>query len=204
MAPTLPNYFNKVHNGLCTTNGAVCIPSAQSMTSNEVEKIEALFFEAFEQYSDELFRFCSFKISDRERAQELVQRAFEKMWESLRKGKEIVQMRAYLYKILKFLVIDEYRKKKTNSLEVLMEKGYEPSVESPVETVQAHIEFEKLKEYIEKLPQKYQEVLVLCYINDLSVQEVAEMLKLKPNNVSVRLNRAIKKLQTLVPSTHYE
>lgn len=171
------------------------------MTESEQAQIEKIFYEAFESYSDVLFQFCSFKIADREQAKDLVQKAFERFWLSLKKGNEIVNPRAYLYKTLKFLIIDEYRsKKKTISLEALQEDGYEPSVESEEGNVRSKMEFERLREVMKKLPPKYEEVLLLRYVNELSLKEVAALLKVRDNVVSVRLNRAVKQLEQLIQS----
>ena len=44
------------------------------------------FEEAFEAYSDELFRHASIRLSDRERAMELTQETFMKTWAYAQKG----------------------------------------------------------------------------------------------------------------------
>lgn len=163
------------------------------------EQIETLFHQAFEAHSDELFRFSSFKVSDRELARDLVQKAFERLWLSLKKGNEVVNPRAYLFKTLKFLIIDEYRShKKTISLESLQEQGYEAPVESEVGQVATQMEFDRVREKMKNLPPKYEEVLVLRYVNEFSLKEIAATLNLKENLISVRLNRAVKQLEQLV------
>lgn len=169
------------------------------MSESHDAQIEQIFYDAFEAHSDALFKFCSFKIADREQAKDLVQKAFERFWLSLKKGNEVVNPRAYLYKTLKFLIIDEYRSnKKTVSLESLQEQGFEPSMDSEKEKVSTKMEFEQLREVMKKLAPKYEEVLILRYVNELSLKEVAAILKTRDNVVSVRLNRAIKQLEQLI------
>lgn len=169
------------------------------MSDLNKEKIENFFYKAFEAHSDELFRFCSFKVSDRDLSQDLVQKAFERLWLSLSKGNEVVNPRAYLFKTLKFLIIDEYRSSKnTVSLELLQEQGYETSVESEVGKVATQMEFERVREKMKQLPPKYEEVLVLRYVNEFSLKEIASTLNLKENLISVRLNRAVKQLEQLI------
>ncbi len=54
-----------------------------------------------------------------------------------------------------------------------------------------------------QLAPKYREVLVLHYLEDLSYQEISDVLKIPPTTVGVRLNRARQKLQELyVQNTH--
>ena len=76
---------------------------------------EKAFLEAFESYSDALFRHASFRISDRERAYDLTQDTFLKAWDYLAGGGTVKQYKSFLYRILHNLIIDEYRKKKSSS-----------------------------------------------------------------------------------------
>ena len=67
-----------------------------------------------------------FKIHNKAIGQDLVQDTFMKTWKYLAKGGKIEMMKAFLYHILNNLIIDEYRKHKTSSLDDLMDKGFEP------------------------------------------------------------------------------
>ena len=51
---------------------------------------------------------------------------------------------------------------------------------------------------IERLPEKYRTVLVLRDLNELSTQEVADILTMTPTAVKVRLHRARQALSTLL------
>ena len=73
------------------------------------------FIKAYEQHVDALFHYCLFNISDREVAKDIVHDAFAKTWNYIVKGGHIDNMKAFLYKIIKNLIIDYYRKKKTLS-----------------------------------------------------------------------------------------
>src|SRR6185437_8725896 len=79
------------------------------------------FADAFERHSDELFRHCAMRIADRERALELTQEAFTRTWEYQCRGNEIHEYRPFLFRTLRHLIIDEYRKGKMQSLEALVE-----------------------------------------------------------------------------------
>src|SRR3989338_4735544 len=87
------------------------------------------FLQAYEAYNDAIFRYCYFRVYDRERARELSQETFMKAWEYLsRTGKKIENLRAFLYKIATNLIIDNSRQKgkKTVSLDQLHEEGFDP------------------------------------------------------------------------------
>src|ERR1700679_3555095 len=82
---------------------------------------ERKFKNAFETYSDELFRHCAMRLSDRERAVELTQECFLRTWDYVARGGTIEKYRPFLYRVLNNLIIDEYRKHKTQSLDALLE-----------------------------------------------------------------------------------
>jgi DNA-directed RNA polymerase specialized sigma24 family protein len=90
------------------------------------------FLQAYLLHSDSIFRFCFFRLSDRELAKEVAQEAFTRTWQYLVNGSEIKNIRAFLYKTASNLVIDQYRKRRPqDSLEALQEAvGFEPPARS--------------------------------------------------------------------------
>ena len=164
------------------------------------------FEEAYTRYNDELFRHCYLRVSDRERAVELTQEAFLRTWDYIEKGKEVQEFRPFLYRTLKNLIIDEYRKMKTQSLEKMVEDTEGGSIEAllpPDEsnTLEAAIDrFEGTRalEALKLLPDAYKEVLILRYVDGLSPKEIAQALDENENAVSVRVHRGLKKLKDLL------
>src|SRR3989344_2664527 len=92
----------------------------------EKPKEEAAFLEAFQEYSDALFRHAFFRLSDREKALDAAQDAFLKTWDFIQGGGEVKNFKSFLYRVLHNLIIDEYRKSRPDSLDVLLEEA--PSV----------------------------------------------------------------------------
>src|SRR3989344_460922 len=163
---------------------------------------EREFLNAYDQYADALFRHCYFRIPDRERAKDLVQETFTKTWEYLVDGKEVKNMRAFLYRVATNLVIDEARKKKPISLDLLQEeKGFDPG-HDPLERTQHMIDAKTIVSYLSRLDPHHKEVVVMRYIDGLGPKEIAKILGETENTVSVRLHRAIQRLRSLV--TAYE
>ncbi len=162
------------------------------------------FEAAFASYADELFRHAYFRISDRDRAVDLVQETYLRAYE-FAKDDDIRDMRAFLYQTLRHLIIDEYRKKKAVSLDAMMEEegtyveAYLPkdetnTLEAAMERLDAAAAVEKLRE----LPPHYAEVLTLRYVDGLAPSEIADRIKVSQNLVSVRIHRALKAMQTLL------
>ncbi len=160
------------------------------------------FSKAFESHSDELFRHAVLRLRDRERALELTQECFLRAWEYTCKGHVIEQIRPFLYLTLRHLIIDEYRRKKSVSLEALAEMGEAdpesllPADESnTLEAAVGRFEGKAVLKAVQKLPDAYAEALTLRYVEELSPREIADIIGESENTVSVRVHRALKKLR---------
>lgn len=161
------------------------------------------FIETYDKSADAIFRYCYFKLYDRERARELMQETFTKAWDYIMKNnKDIENITGFLYKIAKNLIIDEIKKKSgknTLSLDQLKEKGFDPGEDHSSE-LKSTIDNQSMLTVIENLEGKYREVIWLRYIDDLSVKEIAQALDESENNVSVRIHRALTQLRNLLPN----
>ncbi|MEK7612752.1 MAG: RNA polymerase sigma factor [Patescibacteria group bacterium] len=169
------------------------------------------FAKAFEEYSDELFRHCVLRIGDRERALELTQEAFLRTWEYAQK-QEVREFRPFLYRTLRHLIIDEYRKHKTVSLERMAEENESNDVEAllpaeesnTLEAAMGRYDAKQAFELLKKLPDTYREILLFRYVDGLSPREIAEYIRESENVVSVRIHRALKKLRALLEGPPFD
>ena len=161
------------------------------------------FIVAYDQYADGLFRHCYFKVSNRELALDLVQETFTKAWHSIVKGQEVANIKSFLYKIANNLIIDEYRKKKHLSLDELRSDGFDIAG-ADHHTITAPAEIHIVLASVEKLEDKYREVIQMRYLSDLSPREIAEILGETENAVSVRINRALKQMRDLLNTNEQE
>ncbi len=158
---------------------------------------EQEFIKAYDQFSDAIFRHCIFRVSDREKAKDLTQTAFVRLWDYMLQEKEIDNMRAFLYRIANNLIIDEYRKRKEVSLDQMRdEEGFDIGFDIRHEA-EARDDYAQAQVLLEKLPDKYREALVMRHIDGLSVKEIAHLTKESENVISVRIHRAIEKLKML-------
>jgi|SRR3989344_5435375 len=152
------------------------------------------FLSNYDAHADAIFRHIYFRVSDKDLAMDLVSATFTKVWEYLVKGGEIQNMKAFLYKTASNLVIDEYRKKGAQSLDALIEEGYEPRAGSGHEAG-ILAEVGELKRGLARLPEQFREVVALRYVDEFSPQEIAELKGESPNTISVRINRGVAMLR---------
>ena len=165
---------------------------------------EERFLKAFEEYGDALFRHAFLRISDREKAIDVVHDTFTKVWTYVRNGHQIDQFRPFLYKVLNNLIIDSYRKAKEASLDALLEiegvdeGAFDELSESTVESLAATIDGKKAFALLGTLPDLYKEVMILKFVDGLGPKEISALLEESENVVSVRLHRGLRLLRQAV------
>ena len=157
---------------------------------------EKKFIEAYDAYCEDIFRFCFFKTKDRELAKDLMQESFLKTWGYMKDGRPIENIRAFLYRIAGNLVIDWYRKRQHESLDNLREEGFDPA-DKTMRTDQA-AEISMALKVLDRLPPQDREIIVWRYVDDFSLDEIADMLKKKKGTVSVAVHRAYDRLKRLL------
>lgn len=136
------------------------------------------------------------KVHNRATGQDLVQSTFMKTWAYLVKGGKIEIMKAFLYHVLNNLIVDEYRKHKTISLDVLLEKGFEPKTEDS-ERLLNTLDGKAAILLIGRLPEKYQKVMRMRYVQGLSLKEISLIAGQSKNAMAVQIHRGLKKLKVL-------
>lgn len=162
---------------------------------------EKRFLEAFEEYNDALFRHAQIRVSDRERALDLVHDTFTKVWSYVRAGHEVDSFRPFLYKVLNNLIVDEYRKRRESSLDAILaqegvnEGSFNELVENSAEALAATMDGRHAFDLLQTLPDEYREVITLRFVDGLGPKEIAELIEESENVVSVRLHRALKALR---------
>ena len=103
---------------------------------------------------------------------------------------------SFLYHLLNNLIIDQYRKRKTYSLDMLLEKGYEIGIDDSerlAEVFDGRIAFR----LVDQLPKRYQNVLYMKYADHLSYGEISRRTGQERNTIAVQVHRGLAKLKQL-------
>jgi RNA polymerase sigma-70 factor (ECF subfamily) len=166
------------------------------MTTEEQTDREAVLTGAHRDFQSGLNSHAFFKVGNRAASQDMVQETFMKTWTYLARGGKIDVMKAFLYHVLNNLIVDEYRKRKSLSLDALMEKGYEPGVDTR-EQMANLLDGKAALLLIARLPLTYQKAMRLHYVQDLSITEISLVTGQLKNTVAVQLHRGLAKLRVL-------
>lgn len=161
------------------------------------EKKTEEFIEAYDRFVDAIFRHIYFRLFNRDVAKDLMQETFTRTWEYVSKGKEVNNLKSFLYKVANNLIIDEYRKRRELSLDSLQLKGFDVANHEQ-ETIVRDVENSNVLQAVSKLSPEHRQVITLRYVDDLSIKEIAEIIGESENVVSVRLNRGLKEAKKIL------
>lgn len=160
----------------------------------EEPEVKKHFEKLYDEHADSVFRRCIFKVSDREVAKDITQESFIRLWNYFKSGEDVENPKALVFKIAGNLIIDHYRKKESDSLDVMQEAGFAP-YEDEHEQMVFSTEREFALKIISSLPEIYREAVTLRFVEEMSPREIAEIINESENVVSVRIHRGVKKIK---------
>ncbi|MGE6719111.1 RNA polymerase sigma factor SigW [Peribacillus frigoritolerans] len=156
------------------------------------------FGEIVEIYKDKVFQICFRMLGNRQEAEDMAQEAFVRAYVNIRSFNITMKFSTWLYRIATNLCIDRLRKKKPDyylDAEVAGTEGLNmySQIASDMAKPEEEVESLELQETIQveimKLPEKYRSVIVLKYIEELSLKEISEILDLPVGTVKTRIHR---------------
>jgi RNA polymerase sigma-70 factor, ECF subfamily len=164
--------------------------------------LESQLSDAYDEYADAIFRHCYFRLHERELGKDMMQQTFMKTWEYLSTGKEVENMRAFLYRTANNLIIDfvrQQKKRHVDSLETLQEVGFDlPSAEDTTRVTEDAFTELEVTGLLAKIEEPYKTAVILRYIDELSPVEIASSLNISVSNASARISRGMKMLRSLL------
>ena len=154
---------------------------------------EQAFTVFYNMYKDKIYRFIYFKVSSEEKADDLVNDTFIKVFHYLRDGQEIENFQAFLYKTARNLVIDFYR---TRRQEISLDQAQEITSDIDIsKQVDDRMRVENINKYLSALKPEYIKVVRLHFFDELSFKEISEITGDSEGSVRMRAHRGIKQLK---------
>lgn len=158
---------------------------------------QAAFTAIYQKYHKALYVFSYYYLKNREQAEDAVQIVFSKLWEYRSQIIVTINLKNYLYKMVKNHILNEIRNT-TNALA----KNYEiaQSSEEYEDNLVEKIEEKELRtlfyEAINKLSDQKRNICLLKIKEGLSNREIAEKLNIAENSVKTYYNQSIKILRS--------
>jgi RNA polymerase sigma-70 factor (ECF subfamily) len=162
--------------------------------------------EAFEvlvrRHEPQVFRTCWRYLGDAQEAEEASQDAFVRVFRGLARFEWRSSFRTWLFRIVHNVCVTRRRRRATH---VAREAAYlehtrgEIELEGSFESGTAHAGEDfapgAVREAVERLSEADRQVLVLRFVSDLQLEEIAEVLELALSATKMRLYRAMERFQ---------
>ena len=154
-----------------------------------MEDFEAIYQEYYQRVFAFLFKMCQ----DRDLSEELTQESFYQALKSFHRYDGSCSLFTWLAAIAKNTYFKHLRKNTGRVLEIIdpeesaVTGGEE---DDPAEVLQKRTELEALRRIIDKLPERYRDVVTLRIYGDLPFAEIAKILKISENSAKVLFYRA--------------
>lgn len=166
------------------------------------KKDKEAFIRAYDLHVDSIYRFIYFKVSSGEDAQDLTSQVFLKTWNYINNNDitEEKTLRALLYKIARTTIIDHYRKQgqvnvsideKDKKIDVIDES------QDIAKKIQLEFDIKYIEDKLKELKDEYREIIVMKYIEEMTISEIAQVINKTKGNTRVLVHRAMKSLQEL-------
>lgn len=168
------------------------------------KKDKDAFIKVYDEYAEDIYRFIYFKVGKEVEAQDLSSLVFLKAWHHIQANTLVDSktLRALVYKIARNAVIDHYREGRAK-LELSLDDENNPieiidDSQDLAEKLDRANNLALLKKQLPLLKEEYREVIILRFVSDLSLEEIADVTAKSRGNVRVILHRALAALKEMV------
>ena len=154
-----------------------------------------------ERYKDLVFTLALRMLKHREEAEEVAQDTFIKAFKSLKKFKGDSKFSTWIYRVAYNTCLDRIKKnKRTQHVDAIDEftENKVKTIDNALYNLEVKERREALHNCIKLLPADDSAILNLFYFEELSLEEISEIVGLNANHIKVKLHRSRKKLMTIL------
>jgi RNA polymerase sigma-70 factor (ECF subfamily) len=149
------------------------------------------FSELVRRYQNRVYRYLVRMLGSHDDALEAAQDAFVKAWQALPQWQPEAQFRTWLFRIANNTALDALRRRKLAEFVPLDDSFDLPSAEAgPERRAQSAQEVRRLAANLAKLPPEHRQILLLREVEEMSYEEIGNVLLLSEGTVKSRLARA--------------
>ena len=179
--------------GIATASPALHARLIERAKKGDIEAYQSIY----DLFSRKVLNFIYRMVASIEEAEDLTQETFVTVYQKLESLKDDAKFEPWLFRIARNYVYQKYRRRvpPTVSVDFRDEEGRTGSEladerKDPQEEFQAEELDDVVREVVLELPDKYREVFVLSAIQDLSYQEIAEIVGRSLASVKTDIHRA--------------
>jgi RNA polymerase sigma-70 factor, ECF subfamily len=164
---------------------------AARITAGDVGAFSALL----DRFWEPLVRYAHQLLGSQDAAEDVAQEAFVRLWAKRAALKADTSPRAYLYRLVHNLAIDELRMREVRGRRGRLSQPEPLYPPTPAQVTEADELAEVAAEAIQALPSRRRDVFVLGHFHDMSYREIAEALDITPRTVANHMTLALRDLR---------
>ncbi|WP_410004293.1 RNA polymerase sigma factor [Aequorivita nionensis] len=152
-------------------------------------------------YKDLVFTLAIRMLKNREEAEEVSQDTFIKIYKALPKFKGESKLSTWIYKVAYNTCLDQIKKNNRRYDEVAIDSFSENQIKTLDNALDALEEKEQqqtIQDCLQQLTSKDSFLLTLFYFEELSLEEISQIVNMEANTVKVNIHRARKRLAILL------
>lgn len=158
--------------------------------------------EIYDRYFDAIYRYVYIRVGRRADAEDLTEQVFLKMLDAIATYRARgVPFSTWLYRIAHNLVVDRYRR---SGREMVALHDHVPDNgrhADPEAAFQAAEDREQLYGAIRRLTDEQQQVIILRFLDNLEVGQIAQIMKRRPGAIHSMQHRALASLHRMLRQT---
>lgn len=159
---------------------------------------KAAIGQIYRRYVEPIYHFARLRLGDAQAAEDITSLVFEKLLSSLAEGKGPRQhLRGWLFQVARNAIYDSYGKVQSLPIETLDNWESPETITAESALIASH-DAESLRKAIGELSPDQQEILLLRFDQQLSLQETADILGKNINTVKALQFRAVNRLRELL------
>jgi RNA polymerase sigma-70 factor (ECF subfamily) len=167
--------------------------------------MEDTFQRIYEKYHHELFQFLFYMVKNREQAEDLVQEVYIRVLKAYDKFEGRSSEKTWLFSIARHVAIDWFRKQKTIRMRILGKFDWDKheikdDQALPDEISLQNEQIQWMYRSLDACSVDQRSVLILRFLQELSITETAEALGWTTSKVKTTQHRAIKQLKKQMDS----
>ncbi|TYS55812.1 RNA polymerase sigma factor SigX [Sutcliffiella horikoshii] len=162
--------------------------------------MNTVFQELYEKYHQDVYQFLYYMVNNKEQAEDLVQEVYIKVLRSYDRFEGKSSERTWLFSIAKHVAIDSFRKQKGWKNKLLEtfdwnKQQVKDHAPLPEEIAVQNEQVQQMYRCLDKCKVDHRLVLILRYIQALTIQETAQILGWTESKVKTTQHRALKVLK---------
>jgi RNA polymerase sigma-70 factor (ECF subfamily) len=142
--------------------------------------------------TDSLYRMAKSILQDSDEARDVVQDQMLKLWEMHTKLSSVDNLRAYVFRSVRNRCLDILRLRKDEG--ELDEMRLDKSL-NPYEQTEMNDAIHRIHQLIELLPEMQRTIIRMRDVEEMEINEIAQIMEISENSVSTNLSRARKKIR---------